>query len=277
MTLDPQKPRPPQMPVPPPDIRVMEAIADGYTFIKDNFNFLLKASLLPIGVHFLLAILFMRGTTPDSQPESLYMSFLLTLPSVVLFGWYIFVQTRLQIMGERYTNLPAEKEYRLARRSDLTVCLCCYVLFKMAFMLLLQFMALGIMGAEGAAAGGPRPGQTFIVILGLAVMVWGTKFSVIHLVAAAGADLRGYVRRVKGLWFSFILIGLGFIAMLPVLLVFVFLAGFLFQDPEEMSVIATVMLHFLAAGFSWSILMVLNAVAIEALKQLYQQKRVSAK
>lgn len=255
----------------------MEAMTDGYAFIKDNFTFLLKASLLPIGINFLITVLFMGDPMADSPPDSIYMSFLLTLPGVVLFGWYIFVQTRLQIMGERFTDLPKEQEYRRSRRDDLTASLLCYILFKMVFMLLVQFMALGVIGAEGAGAGGPRPGQSVVIISGLAAMVWATKFSVIHLVAAAGADLRDYVRRVKGLWFSFTLIGLGFIAMLPVLLVFVFLAGFLFQSPEDMSTTATVILHLLGAGFSWSIVMVLNAVAVAALKQLYQKRRVSGK
>lgn len=267
MIPDSNKPRPPQKPAPPPEIRIMEAMVEGYAFLKDNFTLLFKAALVPMLVGFVThAILGALDTSPGY-----YMSFVLTLPVTVVFAWYVFVQTRLQVFDEVYIRLPADQDLRAERGRALTISLSCYILFQMGLALASQFIMLGFGTGEGSDT--PRPGQLVIIFMGLTVMIWGVKFSVIHLVAAVEGDLKDYINRVRGFWFSFVLIGLGFVAIVPILLVFVFVFGALLQDPENMTALSRNMFYLVGTIMSWAVIAALNATAVSALKQLYQNKK----
>ena len=251
-----------------PDISLTEATVNGYGFIKDNFDKLLKWAVIPIVLNFFTYFII---DWQDPGADHLK-SFLYTLPGVAAFAWYVFVQTRLQVLGEDLGNLPGDEDFQMRRRDDAVLSVGCYVLFQMT-MALIAFALSGTMDFE--------PGDTIEtatmvrMFLGLMLIFWLLKYGVLHLIAAVDGDIRDYLSRVQGAWFSFVIVGAGFVSTLPVLLLFMFLLGFVAPDAANGNVENSGRFAMYALGtvMSWSVITVLNATLVDTLRQLYEGKK----
>lgn len=262
----------PDKKLPPPQISVLECIREGYEFISQNFMILLKAGGIAIVFNVIFSGLVFGLTDTDDSAltgRSFFGDFLITLPATVVFAWYAFVQARLQIFGENFQKLPHDRDYRRQRTRALNISIPCFVLFQMGVTVFYTYITAGTASVDGAA--GLRPGQMFVALSGLFILFWGLKFSVLHLVAAAEGDLKDYLSRVRGLWFSFFLIGLGFISILPVMLIFMFI--FVLLNPVSENGITPLTIIVLGSVLSWFMAVVLNAVGVAALKYLYKGQR----
>lgn len=254
-------------PEPPrPDISMMEAAANAYAFIKDHYHILLKWAVVPMILNFITYVV-IDWQAGENNP---FAAFLWGVPAMAAFAWYTFVQTRLQVMGEYAGQLPLDDGYADRRRDSMIVSVSFYILFQMAMALLSLAVAGKLTMAEEQAEISPQ--QMVIVTAGLIMMFWILKFGVLHLVTAVGGGVRDYLKRVPGMWFSFILIGIGFVSTLPVLLIFMLAIALTSLDADTAENTARFAIYALGTVMSWSVITVLNASLVDALRQLYKGK-----
>ena len=252
---------------PRPDISMMEATANAYLFIKDHYHTLLKWAVIPMIINFFTYIV----VDWQSDDSELFTAFLWGLPATAAFAWYAFVQTRLQVMGEYAGNLPLDDGYAEDRRDAMTASICLYILFQMAMAFLSLAMTDKLTVGDDQTQISPQ--QMIIVSAGLIIMFWMIKFGVLHLIAAVGGNIRDYLDRVRGMWFSFLLIGVGFVSTLPVLLVFMLAISLASVDPDSTENTARFAIYALGTVMSWAVATVLNASLVDALRQLYKGKK----
>ena len=250
-----------------PDISLTDATVSGYGFVKDHYHTLLKWAIIPIVINF-FTYLVIDWQVPDG---SILTNFLFSVPATAAFAWYIFIQTRLQVFDEIPSNLSEDESYRLRRREDAVLSISCYLLFQMAVTLITFALSGSFEMEEGAAV---SPAQLIRVSVGLFAIFYILKFSVLHLIAAVDADIKDYLQRVKGMWFSFVLVGAGFVSTLPVLLLFMFILSFIVPGGSTEGLENDTRLSIYAFGtiMSWAVTMILNACLVDVLRQLYQKK-----
>ena len=251
-----------------PDISLTEATVSGYGFVKDNYHTLLKWAVIPIVLNF-FTYLVIDWQVPEGSTLT---PFLVSVPATAAFAWYVFVQTRLQVFDEALGDLSADESYRLRRRDDAVLSISCYILFQMAATLIM-FALSGSMEMEVGDT--LSPDQMVRVGLGLFLFFYILKYGVVHLVAAVDGDILDYLKRVKGMWFSFVLVGAGFVSTLPVLLLFMFLLSFIApgaSSAEGLENNARLSIYAFGTIMSWAVTMILNACLVDVLRQLYQKK-----
>ena len=251
----------------PPKIEIFASVRDGYIFVKENFQFLLKAAALPM----IFAFLNYLGVAHFRPDATLFENFILTLPSTIFFAWYAFIQIRLQVFGETFTNLDhlSDEDYE-RRRNGLVACIGFYLLFQM-FMTVISFSIVMIAGsAEEQTALNTE--QTVGLILVTTLLLWALKFSVLHIVATAEGDIKEYIKRVKGFWFSYILLGIGITSLLPMALLFFVFLNIIIPDPASAQKTATFVVYSIGSIMTWMVISLLNASIVPALKQLYKHK-----
>lgn len=258
---------PEKRPTPPPDISLMQSAGNAYVFLKDNYHTLLKWAVVPIILNFVTYMVLDWQDTDGSLA-----SFLVALPSTIAFAWYAFVQTRLQVLGEHAGQLPLDDGFADQRRQDMTVSVSFYILFQMAMAMIAFFLSSKAEMVEGQD--GMSAEQMITITAGLIIMLWMLKYGLLHIVTAVGGSVRDYLDRVKGMWFSFIIIGVGFVSSLPVALVFTFALSLAAVDSNALEGGSRYGLYAISTIMSWAFIAVLNAALVEALRQLYQGKKV---
>ncbi len=249
-----------------PDISMMEATANAYVFVKSHYHTLLKWAVVPIVLGFFSYIVIDWQEVGDNRLNT----FLYGLPATATFAWYVFVQTRLQVMGEFAGQLPLDDHYADQRRDDMKASICCYILFQMAMALITFGLSQRLEMPEGRE--NVSPDQMIIVTAGLIIMFWMLKYGLLHLVTAVGGSIKGYLKRVQGSWFSFLLIGVGFVSTLPVLLIFMFALSLVAPAAtgDDLQTTARFGLYAIGTIMSWAVITVLNAALVDVLRQLYK-------
>lgn len=242
------------------NIEILDAVRGGYVFVRDNFDFLLKAAIIPILVscinYITIAIL--------DEDTSVFQSFLMTLPSSFVFAWYAFIQIRLHVYGETFG-----KRYGKNRQSLMVSSMSLYLLFQM-FLVCVSF-ALVTVVSPSPETQDLSTGQVIMILSTLIFMLWAMKFSILHIIAAVGANLKDYVKRVQGLWFSYTLLGVGILSVLPIGMIFMFILSILMPNPAHIEQSSLIGLYACLSVMNWAIITMLNASAVETLKQLYQK------
>lgn len=196
------------------------ALRSGYLFVGREWRYLVRFSLLPIGVSLIvdLALYFQKR-----EPQSFFEDFLWNLPAVALAGWFMFLEARLLLLGERAGHLPSDGAYLAERRQSMSACVMVWILFNMATTTLWGYLVWGM--------NQKNPVVNFFWLFLVGGGIWGIRFAVAHLLAAVGYPIRRYIFQVNGVAISLRLAALYLLASLPVGLVeFGFLSMILPED-----------------------------------------------
>src|SRR5438552_1187140 len=92
------------------------AIRSGYSFVGREWAWLARFCLLPVGFGLITDLLMYF----QKREISMFEDYLWNIPSLALFGWYMFVEARLLLLGERADAVPQDPEYLLDRRRAMT-------------------------------------------------------------------------------------------------------------------------------------------------------------
>tara|TARA_B100001971_G_C18188592_1_gene537169 strand:+ start:326 stop:1117 length:792 start_codon:yes stop_codon:yes gene_type:complete len=256
----------------PPNVEVIASVRSGYAFMRDNFEYLLKSALIPMIVGFLnyMAVSFFW------EDESIFENFLATLPTTIFFAWYAFIQIRLQVFDEKHTNLSAllPKDYD-NRQKALVACISLYILFQM-FLTVISYVIM-LVSTEAADQETLETYQVFEFVFLAATVLWALKFSVLHIVVSVEAGIKDFLKRVRGIWFSYTILAIGFMSLMPLILLFMFMLGLILPDPEGAERTATFVIYAVGTVMTWMMITVLNASIVPALKQLYSKKGLPKK
>lgn len=246
--------------------QIFKAVISAYSYVWREGRYLAGLGLLPASLSFLTAV-FTQSMRPDA---SLIEDFMWTLPATALFGWLMFQQTRLMLFGERIDSLPKDAVFVFERQQAMRASIIIWLLFNMASM----GVALYLFWASTPAVSASNPTYSVIGMVLVGGLFWGVRFSVAHILTAAGYPLRTFVYRVNGIMISLRLIGLGFLTVLPIAFVLRGIFGLLSPMLGDLAAGGTItggrfmLIALISAFASLAMTLVLNAAAIFALKEM---------
>jgi len=250
-----------------PDVKIIDNVAHGYSFARDNLQVLAKFALWPLLISFANYI----ALTITEHNSSVFETFLMTLPATIAFAWYTFTIVRFQVLGEHPKSLSSDPSYLQSRHIHMKASVAFYVLYQM-FLALISYTGLSIISESDQPEKLTTEQSMLILFVALSLM-WSLKFIVLHIIAALGISVRDYIKRVKGMWFSYTLLGIGVVATMPILIFSAFFASiFLPSQATDANLVSVFLIYGLGSVMSITIATILNAAAVEALKQLYQNK-----
>lgn len=248
---------------------IFAAVKNAYLFVGRERAYLFKTGLVPAAAQIACA-LFVQCQRPDASPVEAY---LWSLPATLLLGWFLFLETRLLLLGERQESLPAEGAGGAARRKGLEASVAAFALFNMgvvaAFTALLYIEAF----VQKAGAGGTAAG--FVELLLIGALFWGVRLGIVPILAAVRYPVRAALRQTWGLMFSLRLIGMSILGVLPVMFLFQILLAAVFAGAPapsgagfSLTVGQQTLLNVIGAPMSLLASALLNAAGAYALKEI---------
>jgi hypothetical protein len=250
---------------------IFEAVRSAYVFVGREWLYLLKAGLLPMGMQ-VIASLFVQY---QRAAASLIEGYLWGLPATTLFAWFMFLEARLLLLGERVDRLPQERAYLLDRLHCMKLTVMIAVLFNMGMAVALALLA--------AIAGGGQWGVSWpATISGLFIIggiFWSLRFGLVPILAAVRYPIRPVLRQTWGMMFSLRLFGMAMTCLFPVVLLFqILVSAFIPAATDPLatgSFTAAQQLAIIAAGAPLSLLVaaLLTAAGTSALRQILGTRR----
>ncbi len=187
---------------------IFEAAKQAYIFVGKEWFYLLRAGMLPVGAQ-ITTTLFVQF---DRQGASPIESYLWELPAAVLFAWFMFLETRLLLLGERLDRLPLDPAYLADRQHAMKVSVLTAVLFNMS-MAAAQALLLAL-GEQSQTGTSPLINIGGFFLIG--AIVWGVRFGIVPTLAAVHHPIRPVLRQTEGMLFSLRLMGMGILCVMPI-------------------------------------------------------------
>lgn len=201
---------------------ISAAVRNAYVFAGRERGYLARISLLPFGVALVtnyLVVTEYAGLSP-------FILFLIHMPSTVLYGWFMFLEARLLLLGERADALSPDAA-ATGRRRAMQASVLVWLLFNM--------WTTSFMAYHSWAAANNRSADNSVVMFFLLFLfggfIWSIRFSLAHLLAAVDYPIRQYVYQVNGIGISFRLLALYFICSMPVFVAFLLVMAVAFPQP----------------------------------------------
>lgn len=179
----------------------------GYRSVFAERRYLMSAALMPVGLTVFIEILKIYGI----QKPSILSEMLTMLPVGIAAAWFMFLQTRLLVFGERPENVPPE--HMMPRRRAFEASALLWLLLQMAGLGMLAFM---MYWSREMQSGSPAPYVNVLGYLMIGASFWGLRLLVVHILGAISYSLRDYIFRVNGVMVSVRMFALLMIVLLPV-------------------------------------------------------------
>lgn len=242
---------------------IFNAARDTYLFAGREAGYLLKLGAAPIVAQGLTSV-FVQYMRPEA---SLLESHLWNLPASALFAWFIFVELRLLLLGERLEKTPRDPVHAARRRKAMNLTVLVILLFSMSF------TAATAVLASMSQDGGTETAPVYSIVSAFVVggMVWALRYGALIPLAAGEQPLGPFLKRAQGVMFSFRLIGLGIVVLFPAFFVSQILLSPLLAQvmlQKEPGGTAHMMLAVAGAPLSWLTALLLNAAVAYAIKDM---------
>jgi hypothetical protein len=252
---------------------IIEAVKNAHLFVGREWAYLLKAALLPVLLQAgtSLFVYFQRPAASEIE------SYLWGFPATVLFAWFVFIEMRLLLLGERLDRLPKENAYLVDRRRAMQASVLTGLLFYMG-------MAAGTSAFLNMAHDDSFGVDWMLTSAGMMVLsliFWGLRFGVVPVLASVLHPVRPFLRQVEGFMFSLRLLSMGLLCLIPPAILMqgavVMLVGRV-EDPSalpELTDLQKGMIIVISAPLSMLVTALLNASVAEALKQIIGRRRTA--
>lgn len=233
------------------------AVRNAYAFVGKEWRYLLRFSLFPIGLNLLTNVFVF------SQQESISLPFSIiwNLPACAATAWFVFIEVRLLLLGEKITALPEDPAYLESRKRSMTLCITMFLLLYMTTMAIMGFQ-MWSRAQSSDIMDVVSMGALFLLGVGL----WAVRFAPAPILAAVDQPIKPYLEKVHGAGISFRLLGMYMLAILPIILFFMVLRSIVMPDVELTKLTLEVVL--LDAPLAVSIWCVLGAACSYALKEI---------
>lgn len=195
------------------NFNIIDAVRYGYLGVWHHRGPLLRSAWFPMGVAVMCQfIVAMMGA------GNVFAEFLLQLPAVVTLGWYLFIVTRLLLLGEDIARLDPSPAARRARESDMRAFVISFTLLNMGAVLLAILGMLATAYASGQGAANAAAAMLALAIL--TIMIWGLRLYALPILVSIGYPVKKFLYAVNGAPFSFSLIATFVLCpLLPVMMV----------------------------------------------------------
>ena len=228
-------------------------------------RYLLAAALMPVGVTALIELLKIYGI----QDPSILSETLTMLPTGAAAAWFMFLQTRLLVFGERAEAVPPENI--LPRRRAFETSALLWLLLQMALLGMVAFMMYWARATQSGDVGSLVNVAGYLL---LGASFWALRLGVVHILGAIGYSIREYIFQVNGIMVSVRLLGLMMCISFPLALLASPLSAALFgalQDIASVSPLQMAGLVSLNIILKYLLFALLNAAAVFALRQMLGQ------
>lgn len=195
-------------PKPPDYFDIFDALGRAYSFVWHRRQYLAQLAVFPIIFIFITGIVSLYYN-PGMDPIR---GFLVHLPQSFFLAWYFFVTTRLALLDERIEAMPREAQFAATRRHAMTLTILIYLTCNAVIAALTAFLLMG-QTTEDAKVSALVQGFSIPLLIGF---VWGVRYLALYVPAAIGYALKDFLEAVRGFGFSFRLIFLGVLSVLPV-------------------------------------------------------------
>jgi hypothetical protein len=247
-----------------PRFDILGCALAGYRSVFAERRYLMSAAMVPVGLTAFVEILKIYGI----QKPGILSEMLTMLPVGIAAAWFMFLQTRLMVFGERTGGIAPESI--MPRRRAFEVSALLWLLLQMAGLGLLAFL---MYWSREMQSGSPA---TFVNVSGyllIGASFWGLRLLVVHILGAIGYSIRDYVFKVNGVMVSVRMFALLMVVLLPVAL---------FAGPVEEALIGALKaestpplqiagLTVLRVVLNYMLLAFFNAAAVFALRQMLGQ------
>lgn len=236
---------------------IIEAVKNAYLFTGREWAYLLKTGTLPMLMQTGTAI-FIQFARPEASNIEAY---LWGLPATMLFTWFMFLEVRLLLLGERLDQLPDDPVFLEDRKRSMKLAVITALLFNMT----LSAASLALMATMTA----DRIHPVGFLVFGL--IFWGLRFGVLPILAAVHFPFRPFLQRVAGLMFSLRLFGMGLVCLFPVIFLFQLFTMMLIGTPTpglQLTDVQQLAISVAGGPLSLAISALLNAAGAYALKQI---------
>lgn len=246
---------------------IIAAVIHGVRFTVAERRYLIAAMVLPYVLTLLtnVASFFLI----EKQAGNILSAALITLPASAASAWFMFVQARLILFGERLGSLPSAPEFTLQRHNDLNACVLTWVLFKMAVIGISAYL----LWWKDQGSPDTFDHYSMIGMLMIGATFWGLRLSVAHILVATGYSVKQYIFRVNGAMVSLRLLGMGILISIPFEIFSEPLARILTQGKPPPGQMETIFLLAALSAVSCVLMALLNAAAVFALKEMLGQQR----
>lgn len=244
---------------------IIEAARSAWQLLLEQRAYIVRIAALPVCAQ-VGTTLALRFLNPEA---GVIESFLWNFPATVLFAWLMFAEARFVLAGERLDRLPQDAAYLGARLHAMQLGVLFTLIFNMAVAAATAWLEWAMRTGE-AARGGLASAATFGAVI---LLVWGLRFSVMHIVAAAGYPPHVFLRRVRGAEFSLRLLGMGLLCALPVYLLLMLAVELAVPDAAQgLTDVQSAMIIIFTAPVTMFVPLLMNAAAVFALKELMGRK-----
>jgi len=246
---------------------IIAAVIHGVRFTVAERRYLIPALVLPYALTLLtnVASFFLI----EKQAGNLLAALMITLPASAAAAWFMFVQARLIIFGERLGNLRQEPHFLIQRHNDMTASVLTWILFKMAVIAVSTYL----LWWKDQGSPDTFDHYSMIGMLIIGATFWGLRLSVAHILVAAGYSVKQYIFRVNGAMISLRLLGMGILISIPFEIFSEPLTAILTQGKPPPGQVETVFLLAILSAVSCILMALLNAAAVFALKEMLGQQR----
>jgi len=242
---------------------IISAATSAVRFVVAERRYMFAAAVFPF-IATLIANL-MSYFMLKGQDSALF-AVMLLLGEAAMDGWFMFLQTRLIVFGERLEQPPAEAAAARLRHNDMRAAVLTWMLFKLWLAAVVMYLAWTLQNRQADAFG-------IFTIIGLFLVgawLWSIRLGVAHILVGVGYSVRQYLFRVNGLMGSLRLIGLALVISFPFQL-----AGMPLEEKlilnRDMETPEAVMILVAVTLISTAMLVFLNAAAVFALKDMLRR------
>ena len=240
---------------------IIGAAAFGFQSVFAERRYLSAIAVVPVCIVSAIEMAKIFGL----DKQSLLTELVSLIPISMAGAWFMFLQTRLLVFGERALDKQAATTND--RRRAFEACALLWTLTQVAALGLVGYMLFWQQQITAETATAP---VNIIGYLLIGASFWAIRFSIAHILGATGYSIRDYIFRVNGAMVSLRLIGLMLIVMFPVALLAMpveeaLIAAVKAENPPALSIAG---LSFLRVIFNFILLAVFNAAGVYALRQM---------
>lgn len=245
---------------------IIGAAVNAVRFVIRERRYMLAAAAFPFAATLaanMMSFFILKGQ------GSILLAVLLLLGEAAMDGWFMFLQTRLIVLGERLEEPGQNPDARQLRHNDMRAAVLTWMLFKLWLTAVIMYLIWVVKAAEEAQTSGIG----FFSMAGLFLLgawVWSLRLGVAHILVGVGYSVKSYLFRVNGLMGSLRLIGLALVVSLPFQSIAMPLEEKLILT-KGLETIDAVVLLTLASLTNTALLVFLNAAAIFAMKDMLRR------
>jgi len=252
---------------------IVSSVGMAFFYLQKNYLLAIKMGLVLVIASIVTEIFMFYGL---EDVEGLFGS-LLRLPEMAIEAWVAFIVARHVIFEENIYCLPKDSGF-VKKRSQL-------LQIAVVLSVLIELVSVGIflMLIEWNKSEIPVLQSTFdpVSIIALVFFFWALRLKVLPVVVASGMSIRQFLTDVKGMMFSFRLLGLLLLCLLPIWFLSQILLLPIIENTDPVTSPLTLstsqrLYYFLVSGILSLVKTIVVTVAlVSALKEMYGSKPLS--